>query len=128
MMLFINVLRTSRPTKPRIILTSSSFIVSPLNESIWSIATRASLMLPSALFAMSVNISLDTFIPSLFVINISCSTTSLIEILLNSKYWHLDIIVSGILFGSVVAKINIIWAGGSSNVFKNALKAAFDSM
>jgi len=29
---------------------------------------------------------------------------------------------------SVVAKMNLTWAGGSSSVFSSALKAFFDSM
>ena len=37
-------------------------------------------------------------------------------------------IVSGSLLGSVVARMNITWAGGSSSVFKRALKASLVSM
>jgi hypothetical protein len=37
-------------------------------------------------------------------------------------------IVSGIRFGSVVAKTNTTWAGGSSRILSSPLKAAFDSM
>jgi len=36
--------------------------------------------------------------------------------------------VAGSLCGSVVARINITWAGGSSSVFKRALNAPVESM
>jgi hypothetical protein len=48
---------------------------------------------------------------------------SLLLILLKSYLWHLDIIVSGTLCVSVVASINFTCSGGSSNIFKSALKA-----
>src|SRR5690625_1736280 len=42
---------------------------------------------------------------------------------LKSNRCHLEIIVNGILWGSVVARINTTCAGGSSNVFNRALNA-----
>ncbi len=36
--------------------------------------------------------------------------------------------VSGTFWGSVVARMNTTWLGGSSSVFNNALKAAVESM
>ena len=47
---------------------------------------------------------------------------SFMVILLNSYIWHLDNMVGIILCFSVVARMNIACAGGSSSVFKNALK------
>jgi len=53
---------------------------------------------------------------------------SISEILLKSYLWHLEIIVSGTLFVSVVASINFTNSGGSSRIFKRALKAHFDNI
>ena len=55
-------------------------------------------------------------------------TTSSVEILLKSNLWHLERIVAGNFWGSVVAKINLTCSGGSSNVFKSALKAPVDNI
>ena len=41
-----------------------------------------------------------------------------------SNCWQRDRIVSGILWYSVVAKMNFTLGGGSSSVFRSALKAA----
>ena len=40
-----------------------------------------------------------------------------------SKRWQRDRIVIGTFWTSVVAKMNLTWGGGSSNVFSRALKA-----
>jgi hypothetical protein len=45
-----------------------------------------------------------------------------------SNRWTRERIVSGIRFGSVVAKMNTVWGGGSSRIFSNPLKADFESM
>ena len=45
-----------------------------------------------------------------------------------SKRWQRDKIVTGIFCTSVVAKMNLTWAGGSSSVFRRALKACLVSM
>ena len=50
------------------------------------------------------------------------------KIFLNSYRWQRDKIVTGILCWSVVANMNITYSGGSSNVFKSALKAPVESM
>ena len=42
---------------------------------------------------------------------------------LNSKHWHRERIVSGILESAVVANRNTTLGGGSSNVLSKALKA-----
>ncbi len=47
---------------------------------------------------------------------------------LRSKRWQRERIVTGTLRISVVAKMNLAWGGGSSSVFKSALKAAVDSI
>ncbi len=43
---------------------------------------------------------------------------------LKSNRWQRESTVIGILCGSVVAKMNLTWAGGSSNVLSSALKGA----
>src|SRR5215211_2324284 len=52
-----------------------------------------------------------------------CSTVSCIVIRLKSKIWQRLKMVGSILCFSVVARIKMAYGGGSSNVFKNALKA-----
>jgi len=58
----------------------------------------------------------------------SLDVKSLASIFLKSYLWHLDIIVSGTLCVSVVAKINFTNSGGSSNIFKSALNAHLESI
>src|SRR5699024_12540815 len=55
--------------------------------------------------------------------NCKRSTISSWLIALKSNLCALEIIVGGIVCGSVVVIIKIAWAGGSSKVFNNALKA-----
>ena len=62
------------------------------------------------------------------IIFLSLAVISLLFILLKSNLWHLERIVIGSFWGSVVAKINITLLGGSSNVFKNALTAPADNI
>ena len=45
-----------------------------------------------------------------------------------SKRWQRERMVAGNLCGSVVARMNTAWAGGSSSVFKSALNAPVESM
>ena len=45
-----------------------------------------------------------------------------------SKRWHRDRIVAGTFCGSVVARMNRTWAGGSSRVLSSALNAGSVSM
>ena len=47
---------------------------------------------------------------------------------LNVYTWVLEVMVIGTLWASVVARIKITWAGGSSRVFRSALKADLDSI
>ena len=50
------------------------------------------------------------------------------RIRLKAYCWHRDLMVAGTLWSSVVARMNIRWAGGSSRIFSRALKAAVESM
>ena len=45
-----------------------------------------------------------------------------------SYRWQRERMVAGTFWISVVARMKMTWAGGSSSVFSNALKAAVDSM
>ena len=47
---------------------------------------------------------------------------------LKEKRWHRERMVAGTLCSSVVARIKMRWAGGSSRIFSRALKAAVESM
>jgi hypothetical protein len=59
---------------------------------------------------------------------VSCSASWAGAMGLKSKRWHRESTVVGILRGSVVASTNTTWAGGSSSVFRKALKAGPESM
>ena len=47
---------------------------------------------------------------------------------LNAKRWQRERMVAGTLWSSVVARMKIRWAGGSSRIFSRALKAEMESM
>ena len=53
-----------------------------------------------------------------------CSCSSRAGIMRKSYCWQRERIVSGILWYSVVAKMNFTRGGGSSSVFRSALNAA----
>ncbi len=81
-------------------------------------------MLPPASRAISDRLSRAILMLSLAQIISICFEIDSISMRLKSWRRHRERIVIGILWGSVVAKINMTWAGGSSRVFKRALKAA----
>ena len=47
---------------------------------------------------------------------------------LKANRWHRERMVAGTLWSSVVARMKMRWAGGSSRIFSRALKAATESM
>ncbi|MBA7657161.1 hypothetical protein ES703_65092 [subsurface metagenome] len=69
---------------------------------------RASLIEPFAIFANGRTKSSSYFIFSCSSMNFNCPAIEAGPILLKSNLWHLDWIVRMTLFGSVVAKINLI--------------------
>ena len=82
-----------------------------------------SLTEPSEIFTISLSASSEILPFSksqIFFIYINNSSDLTLD---KSNLWHLDRIVTGIFFSSVVAKINFKYSGGSSKVFKRALKA-----
>ena len=89
---------------------------------------KASRIAPSAFWAIIWRASSSATIPSFSEIVFKNFLVSKTVIRLKSKIWHRDRIVGIILCFSVVANINIAWAGGSSKVFKKALKAAWDNI
>ncbi|SRR6056297_2408093 len=77
---------------------------------------------------MASKIFFSAFIPSCSVIYFNFSVISPTPIFLKSNLWQREIMVSGILCTSVVHRIKTTLAGGSSRVFKSALKAETESM
>jgi hypothetical protein len=94
----------------------------------WSSIDWASRTEPSAARAISIRPSASTRAPSFsqiisrFLMIISGSTR------LRSNRWVRDRMVTGTLRISVVAKMNLACGGGSSSVFRSALKAPVESM
>ena len=103
---------------------TSSYLIFPSAYAFnWSSILTASLNPPFDSSAIKFNDLSSIFMFSCAQIYFNLSLIVATGIGLNSNDWHLDIIVKGILCGSVVASINIICSGGSSNVFNNALNA-----
>ena len=113
------------PTKLFTFCTSISLLPSCIQR---SNMLKASLIAPSAndaivfsaSFVIFTLLSLQTYSSQLAIL--------LSDIFLKSNLWHLDKIVAGNFWGSVVANINLTCSGGSSNVFNNALKAPVDNI
>ena len=66
--------------------------------------------------------------PSLEAMSSRLRTMSGTDMRLKSNVWQRDRIVGSILCFSVVARMKMAWAGGSSRVFRKALNAAEESM
>ena len=66
--------------------------------------------------------------PSLAMMLLKCSISTGTSTRRRSKRWQRDSTVSGTLRTSVVAKMNFTCPGGSSSVFRSALKAPLESM
>ena len=116
---------------PNIFLTDFSFTSIP--SIFWLIralskSDNESLTDPSDAFAIRVKASDDIFPFSISKIFLRLFTNSFTETLCRSNLWHLEIIVTGIFFTSVVAKINFRWGGGSSSVFNSPLNACLLSI
>ena len=112
----------------RLSITSLYVISSPAKLAIWSKVDKASRIPPSDFTAITFNASASAFIPSLAAMPCKCATMSSTPMRLKSKTWQREMMVGSIFCFSVVAKMKMAYDGGSSNVFKKALKAAVDSM
>ena len=100
---------------------------SPSERTCWS-KLSASRIHPSLRMAMVSKTSGATSTCSDFMIFCRRLTRSLTVTFLKSNLWQREIMVSGILWGSVVARIKMAWLGGSSKVLSRALKASVVSM
>ena len=116
--------------KPRDFSSNSAVISSPFFEmlEIWSSKEMLSRKLPSPRSAMISIASFEILIFSFLAINSRCAQTSSFEINRKTNRCVLLIIVAGNLWASVVAKMKTACSGGSSRVFRSALKAAFESI
>ncbi|CVH75984.1 hypothetical protein BN3658_00534 [Coriobacteriaceae bacterium CHKCI002] len=85
-------------------------------------------MPPSARCAMRSSASPSNSTPSDTHTAPKRDTSASCEMRRKSKRWQREWIVSGTFCGSVVARMNTTWLGGSSSVFSSALNAAVDSM
>ncbi|GJE45273.1 hypothetical protein AEGHOMDF_4467 [Methylobacterium soli] len=94
----------------------------------WSRSESASRTEPSAARVIAASASSSALTPSAaqmrarWADRVSASTRR------RSKRWQRDRIVTGTLRISVVANTNLAWGGGSSSVFRKALKAFSESM
>ena len=89
---------------------------------------RLSLALPAPARAMAETASSSYSLPvALNTRFMSCSKSSR-GMSLKSKRMQRERMVAGIFCGSVVARMNRAWAGGSSSVFNTALNAEGESM
>ena len=88
----------------------------------------ASRMPPSAVLAITISAPFVTVAPAPSAASRRRFCMSATAIRPKSNRWHRLRIVSGSFCGSVVARINTIWAGGSSSVFSSALNADVDSI
>ena len=95
----------------------------PQKATVWSKMVRASRIDPSALRAITCRDSSSMPTPSLSAITLRLRTMSIMLIRLKSYIWQRDRMVGITLCFSVVARMKIAYAGGSSRVFRKALKA-----
>ena len=85
-------------------------------------------MAPSAFWAITCRDSSSMVIPSLAAMPRRFRTMSGMLMRLKSYVWQRDRIVGRILCFSVVARMKMACAGGSSSVLRKALKADGDSI
>ena len=120
--------KSSEEEIPRTSIASSIFMCSLFFVRSWSKTESASLIAPSADLLISVKTSSSQDFPSSSVTLFKFSFISSMEILLKLYFWDLERIVVGIFCISVVASIKIKCLGGSSKIFKSALKAPLESI
>ena len=114
------------PARPSVSSTVCSVTAPPPLH--WSSSDRPSRRPPSARRASRSAASGARSIPSAPATWRSRSAMVFGPIRLNANCWHRDLIVAGTFCSSVVARMNIRWAGGSSRIFSSALNAATESM
>ena len=89
---------------------------------------RASLTEPSEILTISLSASSEILPSSFSLIFLIYVNNSELLTLAKSNLWHLDIIVIGTFFISVVANINFRYSGGSSKVLRREFHACLESM
>ena len=112
----------SLPATPAASATVSA-VISDEYAMHWSSSDSASLIAPSEILAITAAASGERFTPSAFAMYSSLAAMSSGRILLKSNRWHLDMIVAGTLYISVVASMNFTCSGGSSIILRSALNA-----
>lgn len=117
----------SSPTWPRPASIVFKVILSARDAACWS-KDSPSRKLPSASEAMSSIASLSMLIFSVLAIDSSFLEMSATVWRVKWKRWVRLVMVAGTLSSSVVARIKMAWAGGSSRVLRSALKASLVSM
>ena len=118
----------STPTSPSIPSTSAAVTLPPPETAACSKRDCPSRIDPKAYRAMRARASSSAEIPSARAISDSRPRTSASVSMRKSNRCTRERIVSGMRLGSVVARMNTTWGGGSSSVFSSPLKACFDSM
>ena len=89
---------------------------------------NASRMPPSAARATSETASFSASLPFASSTCFSRFSMSAAGMRRKSKRWQRERMVAGRRWGSVVARMNTAWAGGSSSVLSSALNAPVESM
>ena len=114
--------RTSRRCSPRMVPSCSE------KAQACSRRTRASRMPPSQASEMKSRASSSWGNPSLVHTAWRWARMSFWEMRRKSKRWQRETMVAGTFWGSVVARMNTTWGGGSSRVLSRALKAELESL
>ena len=97
-------------------------------DAAWSKILSASRIPPSAFSAITARASSSKLMPSFWATDFKWSMVLRTVIRSKSYIWQRLRMVGSILCFSVVAKMKITCAGGSSNVLRKALKAAVESI
>ena len=119
---------TVRSMAPSASATWASEAPGPQADITWSRSESASRIPPSACRTMRARAASES--PAFSSVAICFSRASIRSTGMRRKScrWQRERMVSGSLWGSVVAKMNFTCPGGSSSVFSRALKAAPESM
>ena len=117
-----------RSASPSMARTLSVRMLPAPMASAWSSSDRPSRTEPCAARAISASASSSAVAPSLPAMPLKCATSAGTSTRRRSKRCVRDSTVTGTLRTSVVAKMNFTCSGGSSSVFRSALKAPFESM
>ena len=121
-------LSLSTPTSPSLSRIFSYVMWSPEKAATWSNKVYASRTEPVDSRATQYKASSSAWMPISFAASSRSFSTVSIGTKRKLNCWHLDFIVAGTFCSSVVAKMNTTYSGGSSIVFKSALKAEVESM